>query len=224
MSPAAKKKTARAAAPFQNPYLDEYLSPPNHEEMAELRHRQYAVIDSWTLEHLRRDRLTAQYAWAIPTEAVIRALALYSPICELGCGTGYWAHLLHQAGANVIAVDDAPPKTHENRYHIKIQYMSITKADARTFKVPTRCTLMLCWPPMSRWPSNSSMASDALSRYRGKRVIYVGEGMGGCTGDDAFHEALAKKWKLVKRHVIPQWRGVHDAVYVYERRPRRERS
>src|SRR5262249_778993 len=77
-------------------------------------------------------------------------------------------------------------------------------------------TLMLCWPPYE-----DHMAALALERYRGTRVIYIGEGAGGCTGNDAFHAALAEQWDLVTSHEIPQWQGLHDEVDVYARRGER---
>lgn len=173
-----------------------------------------------------RDRLTAEYAWAIPIEGVLRRLAELSPICDLGCGTGYWAKLLRDVGAEVIAVDASPPLEGENHWHRKEvgfprqsitlrHFVDVIKGDASTFDVPSGHTLMLCWPPYKK-----AMAVVALERYRGTRVIYVGEGGGGCTADDAFHAMLAKQWDLVSSHEIPQWDGLHDAVHVYVRRIR----
>jgi len=67
------------------------------------------------------------------------------------------------------------------------------------------------------------MAQRALARYGGARIVYIGEGEGGCTGDDDFHAALAKQWKLAASYEIPQWDGVHDDVCVYVRRASRKR-
>jgi hypothetical protein len=77
---------------------------------------------------------------------------------------------------------------------------------------------MLCWPPYA-----DGMAQQALARYEGARVIYIGEGEGGCTGDDVFHAALAEQWKLAASYEIPQWDGLHDDVRVYVRRASRKR-
>ncbi len=93
------------------------------------------------------------------------------------------------------------------------EFVDVVKNDADTFDVPVEHTLMLCWPPY-----DNSMAIEALRRYRGKTVIYVGEGNGGCTADDAFDEELSTKWTLVDELMIPQWRGLHDSVHVYRGR------
>jgi len=173
---------------------------------------------------MRRDRLTAKYAWAIPTEALVRRLAELSPICDLGCGTGYWAKLLTDVGAQVLAVDANPPIEGTNHWHrqkagltqqpIDLQHFTlITKGDAATFDVPPDHALMLGWPP-----HNNDMAAEALARYQGGRVIYIGEGEDGCTGTDVFHAMLAEQWDLSACYEIPQWEGVHDEVRVYARR------
>ena len=173
---------------------------------------------------LRRDQLAAEYAWAIPTESVMRRLAELSPICDLGCGTGYWARLLTDVGATVLAVDLHPPLEGNNHWHrheagltrqrIALRHFTdVVKGDATTFDVPADHALMLCWPPY-----DDDMAARALTRYQGDRVIYVGEGAGGCTGNDAFHAALAEQWDPIAHYEIPQWDGIHDGVHVYARK------
>ena len=74
-------------------------------------------------------------------------------------------------------------------------------------------TLFLCWPPY-----RGAMASKSLEFYAGKTVIYVGEGHGGCTGDDKFHRMLECGWEEVEEVEIPQWDGIHDRMWVYRRR------
>lgn len=177
------------------------------------------VLRDFTL----RDRLTRQYAWAIPTEPVIQALRAYAPICDLGCGTGYWAYLLALDGTRVLAVDPAPPATGTNHWHPTHRFSDhairhhhdIVEGNAATFDVPPDHTLMLCWPPY-----NDPMAEIALLRYQGNTVIYIGEGPTGCTANDAFHKKLQVAWEQIEYHRIPQWAGIHDAVYVYKRTPR----
>lgn len=263
-------------ATIPNPLFDAFLAPPSEDELGETS----------VLVHMRRrDTLVMRYAWAIPTENIIRKLAELSPICDLGCGTGYWASLLQRVGAQVLAVDAEPPAEGNNSYHRvvptgrfppsprrrsddpmlktrrgtaahrsallrreplrpdgyriasvvdvplveqastsveraaqvfevpRIQHFTeIVRGTADTFDVPPSHALMLCWPPMS------SMAETALRRYRGDRVIYIGEDGYGCTGSDGFRALLEDHWEQTATYEIPQWQGVHDAVYVYRRR------
>lgn len=75
--------------------------------------------------------------------------------------------------------------------------------------------LFLCWPPY-----DDTMAAEALLNYTGDTVIYVGEGPGGCTGDDLFFHLLEKGWDeraWLYEHV--QWSGIRDHIFVYSRKP-----
>ena len=62
------------------------------------------------------------------------------------------------------------------------------------------------------------MATDVLAAFRGDRFVYVGEGYGGCTGDDVFHELLEEEWTEMKTIEIPQWPCIHDQMTVYGRK------
>jgi SAM-dependent methyltransferase len=227
----------RTTIRLDNPYLDEFSAPPSEAEITDYRARfgnpfvdtMSRFVDALNPLHfagsffstIRRDRLVSKYAWAIPTEEAVRRITKLSPICDLGCGTGYWAYLLGQIGAKVVAVDSNPPLDGANDYHHARKstlhhWVPVVRGSASTFVVPRSHALMLCWPPYS-----TSMASVALRRYRGSRLIYIGEGIGGCTGDDAFHRAIAKNWKLCEMIDLPNWPGLHDSVHIYERRSRR---
>ena len=53
--------------------------------------------------------------------------------------------------------------------------------------------------------------------YNGKRVIYIGDGRGGATGDDRMHQILDTHWTEVDSRQPVLWWGQHDLVTVYER-------
>ena len=204
--------------PLDNPYLDAVSAPVSEAEREQIAAR-YGIstvaLNGAVLGFMRREILTNLYAWAIPTEHVVRRLAQLSPICDMGCGTGYWAWLLRQAGAEVLPVDPLPAGSYANHWHKDLHarsFVEIVREDAASFVVPVTHALMLCWPPYGE-----QMAMDALRRYHGNHVIYIGEGAYGCTADDTFHSELTTKWSLVEELEIPQWWGVHDSVYVYQR-------
>ena len=73
-------------------------------------------------------------------------------------------------------------------------------------------TLFLSWPPHSQ-----DVGARILLAYQGKRVIYVGEGHGGGTGDDQTARDPRKDWAEVDSHLPIQWWGQRDRVTVYER-------
>lgn len=161
-----------------------------------------------------RDDLVLKYSFAIPNDAALEAIAVHGPIVELGAGTGYWAWMLRQVGVEVAAYDIHPPPCKDNKWYPKIKaFTEVLKGDVRVLDKHKDCTLLLCWPP----PDND-MAERAIARYRGERVIYIGEGAYGCTVSDSFFEALDKAWESDDYVDIPQWHGIHDCLTVYERK------
>lgn len=165
---------------------------------------------------LKRKELVRKYAWAIPDENVIREIAKLSPIIEVGAGTGYWAKQLREAGADVLAFDPNPPSPlcSANPYHKNTSsWTEVQRAEEDIVcQYPDR-TLFLCWPPY-----DDPMAARCLSLYEGQTLVYIGEGYGGCTGDDTFHEMLERDWDLKARIPIPRWFGISDSCWVYKRR------
>lgn len=122
------------------------------------------------------DQLTSVYAFAIPTERALRAIATHSPhgVVELGAGTGYWASLLRDLGVPIVAFDIAPPMSPDNRwFHSSTAWFEVQRGDESAIEPYGDRTLLLVWPTRDQtWPA------DALDRFHaagGRTVIYVGE-------------------------------------------------
>jgi hypothetical protein len=170
------------------------------------------VSSRWSEEITRavrekRDRrsLCRRFAFAIPDEWAIGVCVKHGPIVEMGAGTGYWASLIAASGGDVIAYDD-------RSWELESTYFDVRRGTPEDLANHTDRTLLLCWPPMDE------MCERALDHYRGERVIYVGEGVGGCTGTDAFHERLGAGFEKIDGCSIPQWDGIHDRLSVWRRR------
>lgn len=155
----------------------------------------------------QRDELVDKYAWAIPNTEAIETIADFEPILEVGAGNGYWAWLLRQLDVDVLATDlNAPDED---------AWSPVWKADARDVVTdyPDR-TLLMVWPEYDEtWPI------EALGAYQsagGDTCIYVGEGRGGCTATDRFHQMLHEEWALTETVAIPQYLGLHDRLEVWE--------
>lgn len=173
-----------------------------------------------------REELVRRYAWAIPDPATLAFVVAHAGprIVELGAGTGYWAWQLAQLGLDVVAYDLHPPDQPGSTYHSpRDEQWRPTLAPRPVFHPVRRGgtpralahpdrTLLLCWPPYA-----TPMATRALRAYQGDRLVYVGEGPGGCNGDDRFHTQLDRWWREVDTHRPVQWWGVHDWVTVYDR-------
>jgi hypothetical protein len=174
---------------------------------------EYLRKKDWPI--IKREEIVKNYAWAIPNAEAILELVNSGPVIEIGAGTGYWAHLVRDAGGVIYAYDRAFGK--DNEFTLGSVWTVVLPGGPEQIKewqfkdTTTEFTLFLCWPPYA-----TSMALDSLREYTGKKLIYVGE-QWGCTGDEAFQEELDKNWNLDYTIEIPVWWGVHDAMYVYSR-------
>lgn len=157
-----------------------------------------------------RGELVMKYAWAIPSEEALETIARHSPngVVEIGAGTGYWAGLLRARGVDVAAYDEAP----YDNFQAGGQWSEVlVGGPLDALRHPER-TLFLCWPPY-----DEPMATMALRRYKGAKVVYVGEWCG-ATADEDFHELLETEWERLEVVSLPQWAHMHDDLYVYERK------
>lgn len=165
-----------------------------------------------------RRRLVAQFAWAIPNAEAIDTLVAFSRECgngllEVGAGTGYWAWKIHNRGGTILATDHHRPTKGENEFGHNARYIDITKVDAvQAVRAWPDRLLFMCWPPF-----DTPMAKDALRAYQGPSFAIVGEPAGGCTGCGEFWNDVESEWKLRKEVEIPQWEGIHDALFIFDR-------
>lgn len=157
-------------------------------------------------KHSRMD-LVREYAWAIPNEDAIETVVEYSPIIEIGAGTGYWASLVDTMGGDIIATDDmSRADEYVNSFY------DVKEADASISSEYPNRTLFLCWPEY-----DDPMGHTALRNYSGDSVILVGEASDGCTGDRELYRELRDYWTQTDQVEIPSWYGIRDSLRVYER-------
>jgi hypothetical protein len=165
---------------------------------------------------LDRISLCARYAWSIPSPgdmAWLRQVLDGRGVVEIGAGSGYWAWQMSQSGIDVAAYDPHPPGP-DNKYATHRLYHPVEIGDHSAAADHSDRVLLLCWPPY-----DAPMAADALKAYGGDTVVFVGEGPGGCTADDAFFKLLDDAWDEVgvsQWHVT--WRGIHCSMAAYRRR------
>lgn len=167
---------------------------------------------------LRRD-LCSRYSWTITAPATVAFVAEHAgpQVIDPMAGTGWWAHLLTEAGCDVAAFDLNPPGSDANHWHQDpTTYHPITTFDGAQAVRDHGAgrTLLLSWPPYS-----DPAGADVLAAYLGDRVIFIGEGPGGCTGDDRVFELLESDWTEAAAHRPVQWYGIHDWITVYDRKP-----
>lgn len=160
----------------------------------------------------RRDEFTKGVSWAVPSQPVITQLCKWigeNNVLEVGCGKGLWTYLLRLEGVNVT-VTDTKSQEAETGF---VDDIEECEAKDATERHPECNVLFLCWPPYDR-----AMAAEALESFKGDRVIYIGEGNGGCTADDSFHAMLEEQFEDDDVIEIPQWWGIHDCCMLYKRK------
>lgn len=101
-------------------------------------------------------------AHAVPSAEAVHLAGLFSPIVEIGAGSGYWARLIRdRTGARVFAYDLTDGDG-----------VSATDDVEAAVRAHPEAALFLCWP------DQSGMASRAIRAYAGDTVLYIGEAIG----------------------------------------------
>eukprot|EP00873_Tetraselmis_striata_P044700 jgi/Tetstr1/464964/TSEL_009698.t1 len=96
--------------------------------------------------------LRGKYAWAIPDQRAIRIIANFSPLVEIGAGKGYWAMLLRQAGADVLALDITGSSRKKGaapgKKGLQGQWSEVRKGGPKVLQTVETLgrTLFLCYP------------------------------------------------------------------------------
>jgi hypothetical protein len=195
-----------------NPYYDEFMALDLVEPSWDTRYITSVDIrvDNIIRRAKARDTMTKLYAWAVPTPAVIEYMRGYlqQGIYEIGAGSGYWARMITQSwwGLNYYAYDNYSSHGFTHRYY--------NVSDEPLLSMESYRSLLLCWPSYK-----SSFAFEAIRDLQPRHVFYVGEGHGGCTADDAFHEHLEAHYEQVEGTPdVEQHQHLNDRFYHYKRK------
>lgn len=150
-----------------------------------------------------RDAYISRFGFAVPTPAFASLVAPYGPLLEVGAGKGTLGRILRANGVPCVSTDIAPWTG-----AARVQKMDAASALALYLHRNVLCS----------WPSlGEPWLADLLPRFRpGQRLLLIGEGRGGCTGDDALFDALAGWTKgPTLRHAVWSWPGIHDILQVW---------
>ena len=150
------------------------------------------------------------FGFAVLDAATVEALRRYGPFVEVGAGAGYWAWEFRSRGIDIVPTDISLDREGLpwGRVWVEANRMDAVSA-AQSF--PDRA-LLLVWPERG-----AAWVADVLRAYQGSTVVYVGEGIGGCTGSLRFHRMLGREWRLVETISIPTFPHIHDQCWVYRR-------
>lgn len=174
----------------------------------------------WVRAFESRTELVKRFSWTCSDPATVDFVAAHAgaAVVDPLAGSGWWAALLAHRGIAVTASDLHPPdNSGETAWHQGVDpHHPVERLDAIEAlrgDGPDPRTLLLAWPTY-----NVPLGADVLDAYRGERVIYMGEGDGGCCGDDRMFQVIHSRWDIVAEHRPVQWSGIHDRVWVMDRR------
>jgi len=158
-----------------------------------------------------RDVTIKRFGFSIPCTEAVERLVKLSPLLEVGSGSGYWAKILRDAGADIIATDLGEATDFFQTWAgADVQKMS---ADDAVLKWPDR-NVFVSWPSY-----DESWAGEMAAKIRpGKMLAYIGEGRCGCTADAGFFDLLRDGFEEVDSVAIPKWECIHDYLEIYRRK------
>ena len=171
-------------------------------------------IDRSSEARLLRKEYGSRFSFAILDGVTVERLSHFGPLLEIGSGKGYWAWELRKAGVDIVATDAMGLGRYRKSGHWREPWTAIEPLDARTaLRKYLGWTLLSVWPDRGRdWPS------QMIRLYQGRKVLYVGEGPGGRTGNYEFHKILHEDFVCEGVFPIPNFYGRQDMLWVWERR------
>lgn len=180
----------------------------------------------WTYCGTPRRDYCAGIGWCIPSESLVELCRENAPLVDIGAGSGWLTALLNARGIDCIATDPCAGEKYGVAH--KWAESEVIDGPAAVLKYPTR-TLLWSWPCYYPTFSDGDYKRKAevecgwqqrivRNMQPGQRLILIAEAEGGCNGSDYLWRALGRKCKELEHGaVIPQWEGIHDKVWLYEK-------
>jgi hypothetical protein len=184
------------------------LMPQNYSEISA------AFFDSQIERSYFRELFIKEFGFSVPSAEAFLTIMKYSPLLEIGAGTGYWAHILRRCyGCDIVATDIIIEKS-EYKFQIG-KYFPVSKISAdNAIKAHSDRNVFVSWPTY-----DDDWAENAIKHIKpGKFLIYVGEGCGGCCASDNFFKILNNDFKEIDSTDMLQFFGLHDNLWVYQKK------
>ena len=154
--------------------------------------------------------------YVVVTKQLCRALAGYigeARVLEVMSGKGVLAKGLREEGVNIKPTDDYSWGMSQAAWIDDIEKIDAIAAIQKYAK--DMDFLIIGWPPMGNYIDEIIEATKRCNKNI--KIIYIGEGAGGCTGDGNFWgntiDAEDEEFSCVVQS-YKTWRGIHDSVYL----------
>lgn len=167
-----------------------------------------------------KDDFTKYFGYALLSEPLISSLTEQlknTKVIEVGAGCGFLASNLLDRGINIVAIDKE--SSTKSSYGFINKFCDILPDIAEEHLTHNNYeNIIMSWPNYSE-----PFAANILKILKpGQRLYYLGEGLGGCTGDDEFFNLLESKAILnekltqsLRKHGL-SWQSIHDRWNVYD--------
>lgn len=164
------------------------------------------------LNHLDRFEFCRRISWSVPDTSSLKTAAefLEGETCvDYGAGLGLWSLLLQREGIDIVPVD-VPRNSKPGSLHCE--------EDAEEFTPVLRVKDPLSWVDQHSfsvvfvsWPRyECPETAKFISGVNPRKLVFIGEDRGGCTGDDSLFDLMQSHFEEVGTFSVPQWFGIHD--------------
>lgn len=203
------------AAPKYNKYQIEFLYQNIIRKAKEGAIPEFTMYSDEELNISNRGEFT-NISWSIATAEVAKQISDIVKgmnIHGIYSGSGLWEKLIScYHDKPVVATDIKGNNVKQLRFRNIIESKASDSIDMID-DVPNTC-LFMSWPTYQ-----CEDVTEAVTKYRkkgGKKIIFIGEGYGDCTGcDSLWEEEFNEHWDEEEYIMIPQWDGLHDYVQIY---------
>lgn len=151
------------------------------------------------------------FGWSIIDEhslEIIKNHIIGKKTLEINCGKGAWTFCLRLLGCDIVATD---------LFTQDSSWITVEKLDAVSAveKYNDECSVLLCsWPDYDK-----DYAYEALRRFTGDTLIYIGEDKTGSCATDSFFDYVKQNYqKLEIENTLQSWPFVDDSLSIYKKK------
>lgn len=163
----------------------------------------------------------------LPTDAALDVLTDMH-LLEIGAGSGYWAHVITEAGGDIIptdirppeiAADATPPVTTQTIVSVKdgeqiesdeTLWADVREADHQVITDYPDRDVLLCHPEAFEWTLEVLELLGAE-----QRLVLVAEWYPGHDAVPKFFQRLDQEWELDETFPVLDWASMHARGYVF---------
>ena len=152
-----------------------------------------------------------KYCWSIVDEhslEIIKNHIIGKKTLEINCGKGFWTYCLRLLSCDIVATD---------LFTQDSSWITVEQLDAVSAveKYNGECSVLFCcWPDYEK-----EYAYEALRKFTGDTLIYIGEGKTGNCATDSFFDYLKQNYqKLEIENTLQSWPFLNDRLSIYKKK------